>query len=110
MRLKNTSKEKLISSNLKVVKSIIDLTFGLLLKSNPRSLLFNTRFGIHTFGLKSPIDVIILADNFRVVKMSKNLKPNCLFFWNPKYSIVLELPANSIEKSRTMLSDKLMVD
>ncbi len=93
--------------SLKEAKSFIDQTLGLLRKSNPRSLLLKTHFGIHTFGLKQSIDVIILNNNYVVVKVTKNLKPNSLFFWNPRYSIVLELPANLIDKSKTGIGDKL---
>ena len=107
MILKNISKGTIISRDLKEANSLVDLLFGLLRKSNPRSLLFKTRLGIHTFGLKEPIDVIILDKNARVVKLCENLKPNCFFFWNFKYNLVVELPKETIRKSKTKVLDKL---
>lgn len=86
------------TQDLKFAQSFTDRFLGLLRKNNPRFLLFKTRFGIHTFFLRETIDVLILNRDYIVVKVKKNLKPNRFFFWNPKYFLVLELPANSILK------------
>lgn len=96
MFIKN--KGKIICKDLKIAKSLLDRIFGLLIKSNPRSMLFKTRFGIHTFFLKEPIDVAVLDGNSKVVKIKQNLKPNRLYFWNPLNPWVLELPQGSIKK------------
>ena len=98
MILKNLTTGKIICNDLKIAQSFIDRLFGLLIKSNPRNMLFKTRFGIHTFLLKEPIDVIVLDNNFKVVKIKENLRPNRLFFWNPKYNRVIELSSNTIKK------------
>lgn len=98
MILKKKSTGKIICRDLKPAETFLDTLFGLLIKSNPRSMLFKTRFGIHTFFLNEPIDVLVLDRSFRVVKIKSKLKPNRLFFWNPMYSLVLELPKGSIEK------------
>ncbi len=103
MVLKNVTKDTILTKDLKEAKSALDQIFGLLRRSNPRSLLFKTRFGIHTFGLQEPIDVVVLDDSFKIVKLRENLKPNRLFFWNPKYSLVIELPAETLKKSKTSI-------
>lgn len=59
---------------------------------------FKTRFGIHTFGLNFPIDVIILDKNHTVIKIAEGLKPNRIFLWNPKFDNVIELPIDSVKK------------
>lgn len=87
-----------VCKDLKVCGSFIDRMFGLLLSKNPRSLLFKTRFGIHTFFLKEPIDVIVLNDKLQIIKVKSSLEPNQLFFWNPEYSTVIELVKDSIRK------------
>lgn len=71
---------------------------GLIGKDKPYALTINTRFGIHTFGLKFPIDVLILNNKNKVVSIKKKLKPNRIFLWNPMYKKVVELPAGTIEK------------
>ncbi len=107
MILRNLTRKTTITSDLKIVDSLADRIFGLLKKSNPRSLLFNTRFGLHTFGLRRQIDVLVLSDDLKVVKTRQNLKPNRLFFWSPLFSIVIELPENSIKYSNTTTEDLL---
>ncbi len=97
----------MVIRDLKEAKSFTNRFLGLLRPSNPRSLLFRTRFGIHTFGLSVPIDVIVLDSKFRVVKLQSSLKPNQLFFWNPKYDTVIELPEGSIKKSDIKIGDKI---
>lgn len=106
MQINNISKNTILSRDLKEAKSVIDKIFGLLIKTNPRSLLFKTRFGIHTFFLKEPIDVLVLNSNQEVVKAS-TIKPNSLFFYNPTYDTVLELPKNSIKDAQTKIGDKI---
>ena len=104
MILKNLTKGIIMTKDLKEVRSFYNQLFGLLKKANPRSLLFKTRFGIHTFGLTEAIDVIVLNNDFKVVKLKENLKPNSLFFWNPKYNLVIELPKGTIKEDRVTLS------
>ncbi len=103
MVLKNITKKTIVTKDLKIASSFSDQVFGLLKKSCSRSLLLQTRFGIHTFFFKEPIDIIILDKNHKVVKLKENLTPNSLFFWNPKYDLILELPLKTIRKSNTYL-------
>lgn len=107
--LKNATTGKIICKDLKIAESFIDRSFGLLIKTNPRNLLFKTRFGIHTFFLKEPIDVIILDSQMRVIKIKENLQPNRLFFWNPKFNITIELRNQTLNQSRIKILDKLIV-
>jgi len=82
----------------RIVCGIKERTFGLVGKKKPYPLLIQTRFGIHTFFLKFPIDVAVLDKNNRIVKLRQNLAPNRIFVWNPKYDKVLELPEGTVKK------------
>jgi uncharacterized protein len=62
-------------------------------------LYLETRYGIHTFFVRRTIDIVILNSNFKVVTLKKNLKPNRIYFWNPLYFRILELPAGFINKT-----------
>ena len=108
MILKNLTRNSIISTDLKAADSPIDKFFGLLKKSNPRSLLFQTRLGMHTFFLKNSIDIIILDRNLTIRKAS-SVKPNKLFFYSPQYPYVVELPNGTIIKSKTEIGDKLNI-
>ncbi len=61
-------------------------------------VLFRTRFGIHTFGMRFPIDVLVLDSKNVVVVLKKQLNPNRIFIWNPRFDTVIELPEGEIEK------------
>lgn len=88
-------------------KGVLNKTIGLIGAKNRRALFFKTRFGIHTFGLKLPIDVLILDKNDRVVYLRERLLPNRLFFWNPRFNKVVELPAGTARNHRLALNDKI---
>lgn len=93
--------------HVKKVKNLLEKMLGLIGKKTPYPLLLKTRFGIHTFGLMFPIDVIILNEKGKVVKTKQNLLPNRVFFWKAKYNIVLELPAKTIEKKNIRLGETI---
>lgn len=106
MIIKNVTQGFTIADDVQKLDSIFDKTIGLLSKKNYSSLLFKTCFGIHTFFLKQPIDILILDNQWKVVKIKKNLQPNRFFFWNPKYCIVVELPINLIKN--TSIGDQIV--
>lgn len=109
MTLLNITRNTVLTLDLKEAKSFTDRLLGLLKKSNPGSLLFKTRFGLHTFCLKTPIDVIVLDNKLQVVKLKESLSPNKLFFWNPRYHLVIELLPGSLNKSHTKVGDKCRI-
>lgn len=107
MKIINKTKKTIISNNAIFAKSLIQKTLGLLAYKTPQILYFKTHFGIHTYFLKYPIDIIILDNQKKVVKIKRNLKPNNIFLWNPKYKNVLEIPSNISKKIKISLEDKL---
>lgn len=70
---------------------------GLIGRKAPQSLLIKTRFGIHTFGVRFPIDVLVLDKHGGVVRRKQSLLPNRVFFWNPQFDTVVELPQGTIQ-------------
>lgn len=104
--LRNLTKNTIISDEIKKSKGL-SKTLGLMGKDKPEAIILNTSFGIHTFFLKFPIDVMILDKKNKVVSLKNGLKPNKIFFWNFKYNTVIELADKSITKSKTELGDIL---
>lgn len=107
--LKNLTKDTILATDLKECVSFKDRNLGLMDPENPRSLLFKTRFGIHTFGLRESIDVIVLNNKQKIVKLKSGLKPGQIFLWNPLFNIVVELPKETINKSDTKVDDLLEI-
>lgn len=108
MKINNLTKGTVIATDLQRLDSLWGMIWGLLNKNNSRSLYFKTRFGIHTLGLKVPIDIIILDEKFRVIKLG-TIPPNRLFFWNPLYNNVIELKQGIIKNSQIKLNDLLSI-
>lgn len=106
----NKTKQTIIAKNYKIAKTTKDRMLGLIIKSNPRCMIFKTRFGIHTFFMKEPIDVLVLDKQNKVVVVKKSLKPWMLFLWNPKFEVVVELPADIIDKTKTKLGDEIVLN
>lgn len=100
--LKNVTAGISIDSKVTYLKSIKDKAFGAI-KFNDKILHFETRFGVHSFFVKAPIDIIVLDKDRRVVKIKESLLPKRIFLWNPKYFLILELPKGSIEKLKLKL-------
>lgn len=105
MKLINKTTGHIISNQLKVASSWVEASLGLLNQPKGTAMLFNTRWGIHTFGMKYPIDIIILDQKLKVVQIKHQLQPNRIFFWNPKYSCIIEMAFKS--KKKISLGDKI---
>lgn len=97
----------MIVLKVKNKNDIFSKTIGLICKKNPENIYFKTRFGIHTFGMNFPIDILILDSHNIVKKIKKSLKPTSIFFWNPQYNTVLELKEKTIENMNICLGDTI---
>ncbi len=90
----------MIKIKAKKLSSWLEKSEGLLGAKKPSPIFFKTHFGIHTFFMKFPIDVVILDSKGRVVTIKESLFPNQLFLWNPIHSGVLELPQGVVKKMK----------
>jgi uncharacterized membrane protein (UPF0127 family) len=61
---------------------------------------------VHTFGMRFPIDVVFLDRKKRVVKMQANVSRGRISF-SLRANSVLELPAGTLEATRTRPGDQL---
>jgi uncharacterized protein len=82
---------------------------GLLGQQVATPVYFKTRFGIHTFGLQFPIDILILDNNNQVIRISENIAPNSVFIWPPFFNRVVELPAGFIAHHQLHLKDTVSI-
>lgn len=88
-----------VNIEVKYIRTWREKIIGLIGAKKPYPLVFKTRFGIHTFGLKFPIEVLILDHKLKVRCTKEKLLPNSFYFWNPKFNMVMELPLGTINKS-----------
>jgi uncharacterized membrane protein (UPF0127 family) len=101
--IRNITQNTILAKQFFVKKGFGKIS-GLIGKNEAEALIFETRFGIHTFLVKFPIDLIIL-DNKRKVKVMKTVKPNRIVLWNIKFKTVIELPFQTLTKTHTKIGD-----
>jgi uncharacterized membrane protein (UPF0127 family) len=62
--------------------------------------------GIHTFGMRFPIDVVAVTRDGTVVKTRANVRPNRIVMAWSAFAII-ELRANSLRESDLMIGDQV---
>jgi len=83
--------------------------FGLLAKStvcHDEAYWFDKCSSIHMMGMRFPIDVIYLSDDFQVIKLVNELKP-WRFSWAVKAKSVIEVKAGQCAAVGLKVGDKL---
>lgn len=97
----------MIKLKVKDKNTFFSKSIGLIGKTQPENIYFQTRFGIHTFGMNYPMDIIILDSNNKVRTLKKSLKPNRIFVWNPSYNNVIELKEHTIRIMKIKINDSI---
>lgn len=108
----NLDKKTWLATRVVKADSFLSRLIGLLLwqKLGPEEALWLTRCkGIHTVGMKFPIDVIFLDGSQTVVGTLRSVKPYRFSRFYLRCRSVLELPIGSIKKSHTEVGDQLDV-
>ena len=108
--LKNLTKNKTISNNVKHCNNFFSRGIGLMFsKSSNKSLIFNFKkekiIPLHMFFVFYPIDVLFLNSNKKVVDMKQEFKPFTIYTSKKRVKYVLELPVKTIDMTNTLLND-----
>jgi len=98
-----------VTIEVKRAKTVGEKIKGLLGSPRPFNLQLNTRWGIHTFGMQFPIDILILDGTNTVQKLKQSLTPNRIFFWNPLWNTVVELPEGTIKEKQITIGTTLSI-
>ncbi|HUZ48942.1 MAG TPA: DUF192 domain-containing protein [Candidatus Dormibacteraeota bacterium] len=83
---------------------------GLLTRSSidaDEGLWINRCFGIHTIGMRFPIDVVFLDDAFRIVSIRRDVRPGCLAVAQANATHVVELRAGTCEEFDMLCGDRM---
>ncbi len=72
-------------------------------------LLITPSSGIHTWGMRFPIDVVALDSQLRVVAIRENLGSFRIAAVNWRTRSVLELPVGAVKEGQIELGDQLAV-
>jgi uncharacterized membrane protein (UPF0127 family) len=111
MVLINATKKTVLSDRCHFANSVLKRMVGLLNRKTLASgegLLIDRCYGIHTIGMRFPIDVLFLDKDLHVMRAVKALPPyrTCIV---KKAVYVLELPIGSIDRSGTAAGDQIQL-
>ncbi|MDO8469527.1 MAG: DUF192 domain-containing protein [bacterium] len=109
MRILNRTKQTVIAEDVRRAVTFGEKLVGLLHRTEARPLLLKTRFGIHTFGMKFPIDVVVFDQRGIIKMVQRSMRPGSFVFWKPTAAYALELPEWSVDASRTEVGDEVAV-
>lgn len=107
MVIRNRTKNSVLSENATVARTLAEKITGLLKESVPKAMVFRTRWGIHTIGMRFPIDCVVCDASGHVRALRKNVEPGRFFMWNPSWYRLAELPAGVLAESQTEIGDEL---
>jgi uncharacterized membrane protein (UPF0127 family) len=111
MVLFNVTKKSIISDRCRFANSVLKRMVGLLNRrslAQGEGLLLDRCYGIHTFFMRFPIDVLFLDKELRVIRAVPALPPFRTSV--VKHAVyVLELPVGSIQRSQTGAGDQIQM-
>ncbi len=108
----NKTKGTVLGSQVRVANSALSRMVGLLRHrglDRGTGLLIEPSSGVHTFGMRFPIDVVALDRNRCVRGVWERLGPFRLAALSFRTRSVLELPVGAIRDSQTEVNDQLAI-
>ena len=113
MKATDRTSGKELAQNLAVADSFFTRLKGLLGKKelpHGEGLWIKHCKSIHTFGMRFPIDVVFLDKEYLIVGLAKALKPNRIPHLYSSTSSVIELPAGTIDETRSCIGNEVVID
>lgn len=108
----NATRKTWLATKVRKADSFLTRLVGLLKRSNlgpEEALWLMPSKGIHTIGMKFPIDVVFLNRRNLVVGLVQGMAPFRLSSVHFTSYSVLELPKGTIKKSRTEVGDQFEI-
>lgn len=112
MPIINLTKNSWLATKVKKADSFLTRLVGLLKRNNmgpEEALWLVPSKGIHTIGMKFPIDVIFLDRGKKVINLISSLSPYRVTSFYLRADSLVELPNGMIKKSHTEVGDQLEV-
>lgn len=110
MRASNARSGSELANKVEVAVGIVARLKGLIGRrglADGEALLIRSCKGVHTVGMRFPIDVVFLDRHGKVVGIKEKMPPNRMSAIYLRASSALELPAGVVERSRTRPGDTL---
>jgi uncharacterized membrane protein (UPF0127 family) len=110
VEIRNQTKDSSLGKQISTADTLITRLFGLLGERKLEAetgLLIVPSSGVHTFGMRFPIDIVALDREMRVRGVWEGVGAFRLVGLSWKTHSVLELPTGTIRKSGTEVNDQL---
>lgn len=110
VRVRNATRETDLGDRIEVADRFWKRLRGLLGRRAPRDgegLLIRPSRGVHMYGMRYPLDVLLLDDAGRIVASYRELRPGKRTRLHADATQALELRAGTLEKSSTRTGDIL---
>ncbi len=110
MKAINRTKQKVLADDLAVADTALRRLVGLLGKSHlpgGKGLLITPCKGVHTIGMRFPIDVLFISKSNEIVAVVRNLQPNRMTRLYRYAVSALELPADMLDETGTNIGDEI---
>lgn len=108
----NLTKKTWLATKVRKADNFLTRLVGLLKRTNlgpEEALWLMPSKGIHTVGMKFPIDVVFLNKDCHVLGLTSGMSPYRISGVYLRSYSVLELPNGTIRKSRTEIGDQLEI-
>jgi uncharacterized membrane protein (UPF0127 family) len=108
----NLTKQTWLATKVRKADNFLTRLVGLLKRTHlgpEEALWLMPSKGIHTIGMKFPIDVVFLNRTQRVVGLTSGLAPYRISSVHFRSYSVIELPNGTIKKSQTELGDQFEI-
>lgn len=108
----NTTKGTTLASSAELATTYAQRRQGLLGRSSleeGEGLIIRPCKGVHSFGMKFPIDVAYVSKGGKVIHIISPLLPNRLGPLTLRAAWVLELPQGSLLRTETVFGDTLVI-
>lgn len=112
MMVLNATRNSIVVEQLKIARNVLERLRGLIGSPPLREregLLIPYSKGVHTIGMRYPIDVIYFDREGKVVTVMEPLSPNAVGRIDFRAHSVLELPVGAIMRSGTRIGDTLFI-
>jgi len=112
VKLTNETRATLIGDSVEVADTSLSRMVGLLGRRSLAAgggLWIRPSSGVHTVGMRFPIDVIGLDKTFKVIKLWKNLVPYRVTSLSWAMHSVIELPSGRITETGVQIGDSLRI-
>ena len=113
VRVINATRRTLMGERVRVAETGLTRIVGLLGESEllpGDGLLIVPSQSIHTWGMRFPIDIAVLDNEWKVIAIRPDMRPFRMtrMFW--KAAAVLELPSGMLESTSTLVGDAIEFD